>query len=83
MIGIVPGTRVMVATRPMDFRKGTDSLAALVGAGYGGDLYSGVIYVFGNRCSGAALSGLVAQAEVQGWTPPSLRPHWTPTLEWL
>lgn len=39
MIGIGPGTRVMVATRPVDFRKGADSLAALVGAEYGGDPY--------------------------------------------
>ncbi len=46
MIGIGPGARVMVATRPVDFRKGPDALAALVGAEYGGDPFSGVIYVF-------------------------------------
>jgi len=46
MLGIGPGTRVMVATRPVDFRKGPDALAALVGTEYGGDPYSGVIYVF-------------------------------------
>lgn len=34
------------ATRPVDFRKGPDALAALVSAEYGGDPYSGVIYVF-------------------------------------
>ena len=46
MIG--PGTdaRVMIATRPVDFRKGPDSLAALVAAEFGGDPFSGVIYVF-------------------------------------
>ena len=46
MIG--PGTdaRVMIATRPVDFRKGPDSLAALVAAQFGGDPFSGVIYVF-------------------------------------
>lgn len=49
MIGA--GARVMVATRLVDFRKGADSLAALVGAEYGGDPYSGVIYVF--RAKGA------------------------------
>ena len=32
MIGPGAGARVMVATRPVDFRKGADSLAALVGA---------------------------------------------------
>ncbi len=41
-----PGTRVMIATRPVDFRKGADSLAALISAAYGADPFSGVIYVF-------------------------------------
>ena len=41
-----PGTLVMVATRPVGFRKGPDALAALVSAEYGSDPYSGVIYVF-------------------------------------
>jgi transposase len=45
MIGIGPGARVMVATRPVDFRKGPDALATLVAAEYGGGPYSGVIYV--------------------------------------
>lgn len=40
------GAKVMVATRPVDFRKAADSLAALVAAEYGGKPYSGVIYVF-------------------------------------
>lgn len=40
------GARVMVAIRPVDFRKGPDALAALVGTEYGGDPNSGVIYVF-------------------------------------
>ena len=46
MIG--PGTdaRVMVATRPVDFRKGADSLAALVKAEYGANPFSGVVHVF-------------------------------------
>lgn len=46
MIGIGPGARVMVATRPADFRTGHDALAALVAAEYGGDPFSGVIYLF-------------------------------------
>ena len=46
MIGPGAGARVMVATRPVDFRKGPDALAALVAAEYGGDPWSGVIYVF-------------------------------------
>ncbi|WP_255614771.1 IS66 family insertion sequence element accessory protein TnpB [Polymorphobacter sp. PAMC 29334] len=39
-------TRVLVATRPVDFRKGMDGLAALVTAQLGGDPFSGVVYVF-------------------------------------
>jgi transposase len=46
MIGLGAGARVMVATRPVDFPKGADSLSALVGAKYGGDPFSGVIDVF-------------------------------------
>lgn len=34
MSGPPPGTKVMVATKPLDFRKGADSLAALVAAEY-------------------------------------------------
>ncbi|MBA2686008.1 MAG: IS66 family insertion sequence element accessory protein TnpB [Gemmatimonadaceae bacterium] len=46
MIG--PGTdaRILIATRPADFRKGPDSLAALVKAELGADPFSGVVYVF-------------------------------------
>ena len=36
----------MVATASVDFRKGADSLAALVKAQYGADPFSGVVYVF-------------------------------------
>jgi transposase len=45
---IIPsGTvRVLVAVRPVDFRRGMDGLAALVRETLGSDPYSGVIYVF-------------------------------------
>lgn len=46
MIGPAGNVRVLVATRPVDFRKGADSLAALISAEFGGDPFSGVIYVF-------------------------------------
>lgn len=46
MIGPGAGARVMVATPPVDCRKGPDALAALIGKQYGGDPYLGVIYVF-------------------------------------
>lgn len=45
---IVPptGVRVMVATKPVDFRKGMDGLAAYVEQQLLADPFSGVIYVF-------------------------------------
>lgn len=48
---IIPDTpvRVLVATRPVDFRKGMDGLAALVQQQLGADPYGGVVYVFRAR----------------------------------
>jgi len=46
MIGPGADARIMVAARPVDFRKGPDALAALVGKEYGSDRFAGVIYVF-------------------------------------
>ena len=50
---IVPpvGVRVLVATQPIDFRKGADSLAAIVQTVLRHDPFSGTIYVF--RCKRA------------------------------
>jgi len=39
----------MVATKPVDFRKGMDGLAALVMAEFAGDPFSGTVYVFRAR----------------------------------
>jgi transposase len=46
MINIPTGTRVLVATRPIDFRKGAHSLAALAAEVLGEDPYSSVVIVF-------------------------------------
>lgn len=46
MIGPTGAVRVMVATRPVDFRKGAEGLAALVREDMKGDPFSGTIYVF-------------------------------------
>ena len=45
---IVPPTnvRVLIATKPVDFRKGMDGLAAYVQEALKIDPFSGVIYVF-------------------------------------
>ena len=49
MIGPTGSVRVMVATRPVDFRKGAEGLAALVREAMGADPFSGAVYVFRAR----------------------------------
>lgn len=49
MIGPTGSIRVMVATRPVDFRKGAEGLAALVRETMGADPFSGAVYVFRAR----------------------------------
>lgn len=48
---IVPptGVRVLVATKPVDFRKGMDGLAAYVEQQLQADPFSGVVYVFRSK----------------------------------
>lgn len=46
MIGPTGAVKVMVATRPVDFRKGADGLAALVRETMGADPFGGTVYVF-------------------------------------
>ena len=46
MIGPTGAVRVMVATKPVDFRKGAEGLAALVRETMAADAFSGAVYVF-------------------------------------
>ena len=46
MIGPSGTVRVLMATKPVDFRKGADGLAALVRETMGADPFSGTVYVF-------------------------------------
>lgn len=46
MIGPTGNVRVMVATQPVDFRKGAEGLAAVVREAMRADPFSGVVYVF-------------------------------------
>ncbi len=47
---VPPGpVRVLVATKPVDFRKGMNGLAALVKERLSADPFSGVIYVFRSK----------------------------------
>jgi transposase len=49
VIPVPPGVRVLVATKPVDFRKGADSLAALAKETLAQDPFSGVVLVFRSR----------------------------------
>ena len=46
MIGPSGNVRVMVATQPVDFRKGAEGLAAVVREAMRADPFSGIVYVF-------------------------------------
>jgi transposase len=49
VIGLAPGVRVLVATKPVDFRKGADTLAALAKEALQQDPYAGTVLVFRAR----------------------------------
>jgi transposase len=49
MIAASAGVKVMVATRPVDFRRGADGLAALVREQLRHDPFSGTIFVFRSK----------------------------------
>ncbi|MBV8457869.1 MAG: IS66 family insertion sequence element accessory protein TnpB [Acetobacteraceae bacterium] len=51
MIGVPTGVRILVATKPVDFRRGADGLVALVRETLGHDPFEGALYVF--RCKRA------------------------------
>jgi transposase len=46
MIAPPPGVRILIATRPVDFRKGADGLAALAMETLGQNPFSGTVLVF-------------------------------------
>jgi transposase len=49
MIPVPAGLRVLIATKPVDFRRGADGLAALVRETLGKDPFSSTIYVFRSK----------------------------------
>ena len=49
MIAVPAGVRVMVATKPVDFRRGADGLVALVRETLGQDPFAGTIFVFRSK----------------------------------
>jgi transposase len=46
VISLPPGVRVLLATRPVDFRKGAHGLAALAAEALREDPFSGIVVVF-------------------------------------
>src|SRR6516164_4608902 len=49
MIAVPAGIRVLVATKPVDFRRGADRLAALVGGQLKHDPFSVALFVFRSK----------------------------------
>ena len=49
MIAPAAGARILLATKPVDFRKGAHSLAALAAEVLGADPFSGAVLVFRSR----------------------------------
>ena len=49
MIAVAAGMRGLVATKPVDFRKGADGLVALVREALGHDPFAGTIFVFRSK----------------------------------
>ncbi len=58
MIQLPPQLRIMLAYEPVDFRKGSDSLAALCRNRLNHDPFSGTVFLFRNR-RGTALKLLI------------------------
>ena len=49
MIALPAGARILLATKPVDFRKGAHGLAALAAEALGADPFSGAVLVFRSR----------------------------------
>ena len=74
MITISAGARVLLATQPVDFRKGVHGLAALVSEVLDEDPFSGVVVVFRSKRAdrvkillGRERSGPGLEAVAAGW----------------
>jgi transposase len=49
VIAVPAGMRVLVATKPVDFRRGADGLVALVRETLGQDPFAGTVFVFRSK----------------------------------
>jgi len=58
MIQITPQMKILVAVKPVDFRKGIDGLCRICRSEFGSDPFSGTVFVFKNK-RGTAIKILV------------------------
>ena len=77
-----PGLRVMVASKPIDFRKGIDGLVAMVTEVLAADAFAGDVFVFRAKRSdriklilwdGSGLCMVTKRLEVGGFTWPPVQ----------
>ena len=79
---IVPssGVKVLIAMKPVDFRKGMDGLAAVVHETLGANPFGGVIYVFRSKRADRVTSDRPSNCSVNAvcrfpGAPQRLQPH--------
>lgn len=77
-----PGLRIMVAAKPVDFRKGMDSLAGLVVQALAADPFAGDVFIFRSKRSdrlkllvwdGSGLCLITKRLESGAFTWPPVR----------
>ena len=51
MITLPSGAKILLATKPVDFRRGAHSLAAFATEALGAEPFSGTVLVFRSRCA--------------------------------
>lgn len=77
-----PGLRIMVASQPVDFRKGMDSLAALVAQTLASDPFTGDVFIFRSKrldrlklliWDGSGLCLITKRLEAGAFTWPPVR----------
>ncbi|MDQ2765025.1 MAG: IS66 family insertion sequence element accessory protein TnpB [Pseudomonadota bacterium] len=84
MLGVPsrPGLRIVVASTPVDFRKGMDSLAALVTQALASDPFAGDVFIFRSKRSdrlkllvwdGSGLCLVIKRLESGAFTWPPVR----------
>ena len=75
MIAVSAGVRVLIATKPVDFRKGADGLIAIVREALGEDPFSETIFVFrskrADRLKIVAWDGSGLRCSGSGWRTSS------------